>query len=56
MINTHLKNILDQEVRREGSADSDIKSINYYLDKLDDEEKSMAPEPPKVDQPEAPIP
>lgn len=39
MINNHIKNILEEN-QREKSNESDIRSINFYLEKLNDEEKT----------------
>lgn len=39
MINTHIKNILEEN-KRDNSAESDMRSINYYLDKLNDEDRT----------------
>ena len=39
MINNHIKNILEEN-QREKSNESDVRSLNYYLEKLNDEEKT----------------
>lgn len=43
MINTHIKNILEEN-HRENSADSDVRSLNYYLEKLNDEDRTTVGE------------
>lgn len=39
MINNHIKNILEENTR-EKSNESDVRSLNFYLEKLNDEERT----------------
>lgn len=43
MINNHIKSILEGEPR-EKSNEPELKSLDFYLDKLDDEDKTTIPE------------